>query len=152
MKKRIFLLLLPGFMLIAVGLFIKSYWLPAKYAIKEGDFENYKPYIIVQEAHYTGTGWVQVGDESGYFSSEAYLDVDLVNGSILPLMAMYNEDYLNKFLCTVEYVGKVEHAAFEEEIDSYYIVEWYPIYPVLRDTMLPSWMFPKGFMTNDEIK
>ena len=35
------------------------------------------------------------------------------------MMEMYNEDYVNTFLCKVEYKGKVEHYAFEEQIDSY---------------------------------
>lgn len=35
------------------------------YISKESDFENYEPYILVQKVHYTGTGWVQVGDEDG---------------------------------------------------------------------------------------
>lgn len=63
---------------------------------------------------------------------------------------MYNEDYVNTFLCIVEYKGKVKDNAFEDEIDSYYIVEWYPVYPILRDTLLPSWMYPKAFMTRRE--
>lgn len=136
---------------ISVGLFMKSYWTPGKYAVKEEDFDRYKPYIIVQEVHYTGTGWVQSGDENGYFPSEAYRDIALLNGDLLPLMYMYDEDYVNKFLCKVEYAGKTYHPAYADEIDSYYIVEWYPVYPVLRDTLLPSWMFPKGFMSNEEI-
>lgn len=135
------------------GLFIKSYWTPAKYAIREQDFYKYKPYIIVQEVHYTGTGWVQVGDESGYFDSNDYIDIVLLNGNdILPLINIYNDEYVNKFLCKVEYIGKVQHVAFEDTVDSFRIVEWYPVYPVLRDTILPAWMFPKDFMTEGEVK
>lgn len=107
---------------------------------------------MVQEVHYTGTGWVQVGNESGYFLPEAYADIRLVNGNILPDMSMYNDDYVNTFLCIVEHKGKVYEAAFDDEIDSYYIVEWYPVYPILRDTLLPSWMYPKAFMTRREAK
>ena len=152
MKKRIFIVLLAlCIILISAKIIVNKNWIPAKYAVKEDDFNHYAPYIIVQEVHYTGTFWVQVGDESGYFSSKAYLDIDLVNGDILPHMRMYNDDHVNKFLCKVEYVGKIEHPAYADEIDSYYIVEWYPIYPVLRDTILPQWLFPKNYMTEEEL-
>lgn len=131
------------------GWFIKTYWIPDKYAIKENEFSNYEPYILVQEVHYTGTGWVQVGDESGYFSSADYQDVYLTNGTVLPQMHMYNDEYANTFLCKIEYIGKMN--PFEdEEVDAYRIVEWYPVYPVLRDTILPSWMFPKSFIAKEE--
>lgn len=146
------IVLLGLFSLVCRAILMKSYWSPAVYAVKEEDFEFYKPYIIVQEVHYTGTFWVQVGDENGYFPSKDYVDIALLNGDILPIMSIYDEDYANKFLCKVEYTGKMYHAAFDDEIDSYYIVDWYPVYPVLRDTILPGWMFPKGFMAKGEIK
>lgn len=133
-----------------IGLFIKVNWIPGKYAVKESDFSRYEPYILVKEVHYTGTGWVQTGNEGGYFLPEEYVDINLTNGNVLPQMEMYHEDYANTFLCQVEYEGKIKHDAFEEEIDSYNIVEWYPVYPVLRDTMLPGWLCPKGFMTEKE--
>lgn len=154
MRKRIFILLpIAGIILILVGVwaFKTNYGTPAKYAIKEGDFDNYAPYIIVQEVHYTGTFWAQVGDESGYFSPESYLDIDLVNGDILPQMRRYNSKYVNKFLCKVDYLGKIEHPAYEDEIDSYYITEWYPVYPVLRDNLFPYWMYPEKYLTEDEL-
>lgn len=155
-KKRrnvlaLIILALAGILFVTAGLFIKSYWSPGKYAVKE-DFDNFAPYIIVQEVHYTGTGWVLVGDESGYFSSEDYLDIDFVNGDILPLMSRYDDDHVNRFLCRVEYLGKEKHVAFDDEIDYYNIVEWYPVYPVLRDTILPDWMFPRKYMTVYEVE
>lgn len=131
----------------AIVLFMKANWIPEKYAVKAEDFKNYEPYILVQEVHYTGTGWVQVGDENGYFLPEAYMDINLMNGNVLPLMSIYDDDYVNTFLCKVEYGGKAEHDAFGYEIASYYITEWYPVYPVLRNTLLPDWMYPKSFMT-----
>lgn len=111
---------------VVIVLFAVANWVPGKYAIKADDLQDYGSYILVQEVHYTGTGWVQAGNEDGYFSPEAYVDIDLINGDILPLMRMYNEDYANTFVCKVESKGKMKHAAFEEEIDSYEIVEWEP--------------------------
>ena len=146
------ILALAGILLVAAGLFIKSYWSPGKYAVNEEDFDSFTPYIIVQEVHYTGTGWGLVGDESGYFSSEDYLDIDFVNGEVLPLMSIYDDEHVNRFLCRVEYLGKEKHVVFEDEIDYYNIVEWYPVYPVLRDTILPGWMFPNKYMTVYEVE
>ena len=97
--------------------------------------------------HYTGTGWVQVGDENGYYLSDSYVDVNLNNGYVLHQMEMYNKDLVNTFLCKVKYEGKIKHDAFEKEVDSYYVVEWYP---VLRDTILPGCLYPKTFMTKQE--
>lgn len=152
MKKARATIIVLILVILAIGSFITANWIPGKYAVKENVFKNYEPYILVREVHYTGTGWVQVGNENGSFSPEEYLDINIVNGSILPQMEMYNEDYVNTFLCKAEYEGKVEHDAFEDEIDSYYIVEWYPVYPVLRDTILPAWMYPESFMTKQEVK
>ncbi|MBD5551617.1 MAG: hypothetical protein HDQ96_10690 [Lachnospiraceae bacterium] len=151
MKKIQVTIIVLILIILIIALFIIMNWIPGKYAIKENDFIKYEPYILVQEVHYTGTGWVQVGNENGYFSPETYVDIDLVNRTVLPQMGMYDEDYVNTFLCKVEYKGKIEHDAFENEIDSYYIVEWYPVYPVLRDTILPDWMYPKAFMTEKEV-
>lgn len=149
MKKKWVIILMS--ITFVITLFIIMNWIPGEYAIKEKDFKNYAPFILVQEVHYTGTGWVQVGNENGYFSPEAYVDINIINGLVLPQMGMYNEDYVNTFLCKVEYKGKKKHVAFEDEIENYYIVEWYPVYPVLRDTILPHWMFSKDFMTIQEI-
>lgn len=149
-KMKVAIIVLVIITLIIVW-FVVTNWIPEKYAVKENEFKDYEPFILVKEVHYTGTGWILVGDESGLFSPETYLDIDLVNETILPQMDMYNEDYANTFLCKIEYRGKVMHDAFERQIDSYYIVEWYPVYPILRDTILPNWMYPKDFMTKQEV-
>lgn len=82
MKKRVTIIALT-LIILAIALFIIVNRIPGKYAIKESDFKNFEPYILVQEVHYTGTGWVQAGNENGYFSPEAYIDIVLTNGSIL---------------------------------------------------------------------
>lgn len=75
-----------GVMAGIIGLFIKVNWVPGKYAVKESDFSQYEPYILVQEVHYTGTGWVQTGNEKGVFLTDEYIDINLTNGKILPQM------------------------------------------------------------------
>lgn len=151
--KRLWKAAIPLMLIIlAVALFILVNRIPGKYAVKEDEFKSYGPYILIKEVHYTGTGWVQVGNEGGHFSPEAYEDVHLVNGTILPQMEMYNEDYANTFLCRVEHQGQVGNDALGKQMESYYIVEWYPVHPILRDTMLPDWVYPKDYMTKWEVK
>jgi hypothetical protein len=135
-----------------VFLFWRAYWIPAKYAIKEAQFSQFENYILVKEVHYTGTGWTQIGDEKGYFSKEDIKDVYLT-GEKLPETQMALGGKPVTFLCIVEYEGKIDHAAFIEAIDSFKIIEWYPVYPITRsDTMFPSWMYPPGFLTENELR
>ena len=142
---------------IFTALMLIFYWfplygIPGKAAIKESDFNSYEPYIIVREVHYSGGIWVQAGDENGYFAEEDYIDIDLANRSILPSMFMYDEDYVNQFLCKVEYRGKVENDMLGQEVDSYEVVEWYPIYPVKRDMLFFHWLSPKSYLSKYEIE
>lgn len=151
------LALIAAAAVIFIVLMLIFYWfplygIPGKAAIKESDFNAYEPYIIVQEVHYSGGIWVQAGDENGYFAEEDYIDIDLTNGSILPSMFMYDPDYVNKFLCKVEYRGKVENDMLGQEVDSYEVVEWYPIYPVKRDMLFFHWLSPKGYLSKYEIE
>ena len=62
-KLRVTIIVLTLIILVIVVFFVVN-WIPEKYAIKENDFKNYETYILVQEAHYTGTGWMQVGNEN----------------------------------------------------------------------------------------
>lgn len=149
-KMLIGLLIAITMIVLSVGAFLRANWIPGKYAIRESEFVDYGPFILVREVHYTGTGWVQTGDENGCYLPERFVDISLDNGNVLPQMEMYDKDYANTFLCKVEYRGKVKHDAFEKDIDSYHIVEWYPVYPVLRDTILPECLYPKSFMTKQE--
>ena len=74
MKKMRITIIVLILIILVVGLFVIVNWIPDKYAIKEDDFNNYESYILVQEVHYTGTGWIQIGNENGYFLPEAYID------------------------------------------------------------------------------
>ena len=67
-------------------------------------------------------------------------------------MFMYDPDYVNKFLCKVEYRGKVENDMLVQEVNSYEVVEWYPIYPVKRDLLFFHWLSPKGYLSKYEIE
>lgn len=133
----IFLLLI-----ISVASFI--FWnRPIRYAIKEDEFNQYSNYILVQEVNYTGTGWTIVGDETGYFSDGQVKDI-VLSGKKLPEAKL--PDHFNTFLCIIEYQGLVDHGAVEGQVDSYEIIEWYPVYPIVRNGILPSNFYPQNYM------
>ena len=128
--------------------FISNYWTPVKMAVKEEEFKNYGNVILVKEMHYTGTGWAQVGDKNGFFSKEEVKDIQVL-GNEPPFSRMYQ--YVNVFLCEVEYEGKMEYKPLREIVDTYTIIEWYPVYPVVRDSLIPKIFLPKGFLSKRDI-
>ena len=143
-----------GFFAVTGALAFSEAWsVPVKHAVKEDDFQKYGDFILVKEVHYTGTGWSIVGDKNGYFMEDQIQDVMLVGEEQLPGARM-PENY-NVFLCTAEYKGMVEHAAFENEIPCYEIMEWdqwHPVYPVVRTgRLLPQDCYPQDYMTENDV-
>lgn len=127
-----------------------GYWeRPVKYAVREENFDQYANYILVREVHYTGTGWTIVGDENGFLETGEIHDIELL-GEELPRAKM-PEKY-NTFLCIVERTGIVKHEAFLEEIDSYQIKEWYPVYPVVRNRLGADIFGCKRYMTQKDME
>lgn len=127
------------------------YWaFPVKYAVREEAFDRYEQFLLVREVHYTGTGWGIVGDESGYFQENQIADV-VLEGEKLP-EASTPVDYYNTFLCIVKDIGYVEHEAFEEKLACYEVVDWYPVYPVVRNRLLPPQFYPQGYMTKRDLR
>lgn len=147
MKK---LILGVGFILAVFIIGVLSSWIhPVKHAIEEKDFHDYSEYILVREVHYTGTGWSMIGDTGGYFPDEAVADV-ILEGEELPAAHTPTERY-NTFLCMAEYKGKKGHMAFEKKLDCYEIKDWYPVYPVVRNRLLPQFCYPRGYMTEKDM-
>jgi len=135
---------------IACGfLFYRTYWVPAVYSVHEEDFASHGSYLLLQEVFYTGTGWVVIGDETGRFEPGSIKDV-VLTGEKLPFSNMGQR--VNTFLCIVEHESTVNHVAFNQPIDSYRIIEWYPVFPVVRDSLWPDWMLPSEFMTARDVK
>jgi len=130
-------------------LFLKTYWMPAKYSVKEEQFPSYKNFILVRETWHTGTKWEVIGNENGYYKPDDIKNIHLT-GEKLPSAKMGYS--VNTFLCIAEYEGTVAHVAFSKPIESYKIMEWHPVYPVVRDSLWPPWMLPSGFMTKKEVK
>lgn len=145
-KKKI-IIILPVVLIIGVLIipFAISTRTPVKYAVRLEDLYKYPNSILVKEAWHTGTGWEQVGDKSGKFPVDKVNDVHLIGN--IPPVASIGGDHVNTFLCIVDYTGKYELKNSIEIFDEYEVIDWYPIYPVKRDTILPSWIYPKGYLS-----
>lgn len=126
---------------------VVPYWKPMKYAVHIENVSDYKGSIIIKAAFHTGTGWEIIGDENGYFTTEMISDVALT-GVKLPSFGT-GEYRLNEFLCIVEKTGTI--VLDGEVFEQYKVIDWYPIYPVRRETILiPSWFFPKDIWSEKD--
>lgn len=148
-KRREIRFMLFGMILFLIILkFLYHYWIPVKFAVKEEQFKKYENIILVKEVHYTGTGWTQIGDETGYFNEKEIKDIHMI-GNLPPTAKMMQN--VNVFLCEVEYQGKLEFRPTGEVVDTYLITEWYPVYPVVRNSLVPKLFLPKHFMSKRDI-
>lgn len=148
-KRREIRFMLFGIILFLIIIkFLYHYWIPVKFAVKEEQFKKYENIILVKEVHYTGTGWTQIGDETGYFIDKEIKDIHMI-GNLPPTAKMMQN--VNIFLCEAEYQGKLEFRPTGEVVDTYLITEWYPVYPVVRDSLVPKIFLPKHFMSKRDI-
>lgn len=144
------LFLIVFILILSFGLiFLYRYWRPVKFSIKETDFQSYNKFILVKETYHTGTKWEIIGDENGFYSLDEVKDIDL-SGERLPYSEVGHR--INTFLCIGDYQGLLNHEAFEKKIESYKITEWYPVYPVVRNSIWPDWMLPSNFMNKKDMK
>lgn len=87
-KRREIRFMLFGMILFLIILkFLYHYWIPVKFAVKEEQFKKYENIILVKEVHYTGTGWTQIGDETGYFIDKEIKDIHMI-GNLPPTAKM----------------------------------------------------------------
>lgn len=147
-KRKIRWIMLVILLLLMISMYIYYNWIPVKFAVKEELFKKYENMILVKEVHYTGTGWTQIGNETGYFNDKEIKDIHII-GNRPPIAKMMQN--VNIFLCEVEYQGKLEFRPTGEVVDTYLITEWYPVYPVVRDSLIPKLFLPKHFMSKRDI-
>ena len=146
---KILIIIVIVLLFISMFLFLKTHWIPSVYSVSEEELLEFSDYILVKEVFYTGTRWTLIGDTNGFYQQEGVKDIALT-GKKLPFSNMGQR--VNCLPCIVEYEGQIDHIAFTEPVDSYRVIEWYPIYPVVRDSIWPDWMLPSKFMTAREIK
>jgi len=147
MKKKITLLSLV--ILICVGYFIYNR-IPGKNAIYISKIPKNENIILIQEGYHTGTGWVMVGDSEEFFDQSEYYDIYL-EGAIPPEVGIPSGEELNTYVCWVEYQGEKYSEVFDAKLKEYEISDWSPLYPIKRNTILPSWFYPKSYMTKKEV-
>ena len=145
-RKKVILVIVVLAISILLIPYIISTRTPVKYAIKIEDVGQYQDCIIVKEAFHTGTGWEQIGDQTGLFSIERKTDVYLT-GKTPPMDALGG--YYNIFVCEVKHTGQFTQLA-PEVFEKYEVVEWYPLYPVKRDTILPQWLYPREYLSKTD--
>jgi len=151
-KKRMLLTIIVAFVIFIIMGFLPSIilGLPIKYAIKKEDIIKYENSILIKQTWTTGTGWEKIGDQFGFLQNTEKYDV-ILTADIPPSIGI-GGNHVNTFLCIVEYLGIEYEPNYGGEFEKYLVIEWYPLYPVLRDTILPSWLYPKGYMTKTDIK
>lgn len=146
--KKILIVLIMVILLVGVvsAPYIVSTRTPVKYAIRLEDIWQHPNCIIVKEAFHTGTGWEQIGNDSGLFVDTQKEDVYLT-GKLPPNDAL--GEYYNTFVCEVQHTGQYTQLS-PDVFEQYEIVEWYPLYPVKRNSLLPSWFYPKAYLSESD--
>ena len=139
--------LIVAVIVVIIGAFFACHWVPVKYAIHEKDFSHYPDSIIVRETWHTGTGWEQIGDSNGYLDQDEIKDI-ILEGDLPPNASL--GQYANNYLCIVKIMDATD-LGWNEIFDKYEVLDWYPVYPVKRETILPVWLYPKEFMTRSDI-
>ncbi len=140
---------LLSLLIIIIIIYLIPAWIPVKYTKTEEDFYKYKNAILIKETFYaTGASWEIVGDSNGFYDKEHIHDIWLEIDDN-PIREMPLSEYGNTYLCIVE---KIEEGKYwevgGEYFEAYKLVDWYPIYPIKRETvLLPKWLYPKGFLS-----
>lgn len=156
-KREMIYFLLPIIVILGAVIiqFIVTTRTPVKYAVRLEDIYQYPDSILVQQTWHTGTGWEIVGNENGLYENPiAIADVQL-EGNLPPGVGMIGEgiDHVNVYLCIVTLTGtfRIEGTTSPiHEYEKFEVIDWYPIYPVKRDTLLPSWFYPQEYLAKSD--
>ena len=153
LKKRIIgvlktVITLLSVLTIIIIIYLIPAWIPVKYAKMEEDFYEYENAILIKRTFYaTGASWKIVGDSNSFYDKENIHDIWLEKDDN-PMREMPLSEYDNTYLCIVK---KIEGGKYWEEggeyFEAYKLIDWYPIYPIKRETViLPGWLYPAGFL------
>ena len=119
---------------------------PIKYALfieDLADAEN--PYYLVQWTQVTGSSWRIIGDQNGYFENPQYIIIEGEAPSVVKNNSVATGE--NIYVCYGEYMGENEIANTGMIFDTYKFTDWDILYPVRRETILPSWFYPIGYLS-----
>ena len=134
------------FLFVILGVYIIIAWIPVKYAIREENFIKYGKFVLLQGNYNTGTGWSKVGDETGFYSEDKIHDI-WIEGEVEPPAISTSFGGPQKvYLCKVEELPELKDIK-GIMCQAYKIIEWYPVYPVVREPIiLPDFIYPVGFI------
>ena len=134
--------------IVIIIIYLIPAWIPVKYAKMEEDFYKYENAILIKRTFYaTGASWKIVGDSNSFYDKENICDIWLEKDD-KPIIEMPLSEYDNTYLCIVK---KIEGGKYWEEggeyFEAYKLIDWYPIYPIKRETIiLQECMYPSGFL------
>ena len=146
--KRIVKIIIFLFLILCVviAVYITIAWIPVKYAVREEDFVKYGKFILLKGNYDTGTGWSKVGDETGFYNTDKVYEVWIEGKVKPPKISTSFAGYQKVYLCKVEEVPELKDIK-GIMCQVYKIIEWYPVYPVIRDpAVLPEWIYPTEFI------
>lgn len=134
------------FLGILAAVYMMVAWVPVKYTVKEEDFVKCGDFILLKGNYDTGTGWSIVGDETGFYPAKKVKDVWLEGEMKPPKISVSFGGPQKVYLCKVEKIPE-ERDIKGEMCQAYRVMEWYPVYPVVREPiLLPSWVYPSAFI------
>lgn len=100
----------------------------------------------MQGKYDTGTGWSKVGDETGFYSDDKIYDIWIEGEVEQPAISTSFGGRQKVYLCKVEELPKLRDIK-GIMCQAYKIIEWYPVYPVIRELIILSdFVYPTGFI------
>ncbi|MDR0517619.1 MAG: hypothetical protein LBH25_11305 [Fibromonadaceae bacterium] len=137
--------------IILMPLFLVAYlFFPVKFALKQKDLNALeKPYFLIEWTQVTGSSWMIVGDQNGYYEQVVYI-VDDKNIQAINNVSKYiigngempsvvrSDDFTmwpSTYVGYVNYVGERD-IGINKTISEYEFTGWDVLYPVKRDGFL----------------
>lgn len=113
----------------------KVWFAPVKYAVYQDDLNQLKePYYIVKWVQVTGSSWMIIGDQNGYYERGKYIVAGGEIPSVVDNYSIATGD--NTFICYGKCSGKTNIGG-GETLETYQFSGWDIMYPVRRNGLIP---------------
>ena len=124
---------------------------PVKYAVKMEDLTGSGvPYYLVQWVQVTGSSWEIVGDQYGYYPESLYI---IAEGETPSAAKNYSVAIgQNTYVCYGEYVGECEIPESGMVLGKYKFTDWDILFPIKRETVLPSWFYSSNYLSEADFE
>ncbi|MBO4898101.1 MAG: hypothetical protein J5590_07380 [Clostridia bacterium] len=142
MRKRIVFSFIIIIIFVVIFFGYKVWFAPVKYAVSQEDLLNSKEqYYLVQWVQVTGSSWMIVGDQNGYYEHGKYI---VAKGEVPSVVENYSiATGHNTYICYGEYCGKTDIGG-GDILETYQFSGWDILYPVKRNGLIP--FLPKKFL------